>query len=174
MSLHCRRTCTILMYDPPRRMQPPNESTESFISPCSTDTCDYGIDDRSIQENANHPSIIQRVKFWLRECSEEHNTCPETRPESYPKRLLDLQKATLPATIQDAIDVARELNISHLWVDVLCIVQDDDGTDWKAHAGMMHHIYGEAKLALCACSALSSTEGFRSDQELSPVARRSA
>jgi hypothetical protein len=32
----------------------------------------------------------------------------------------------LPHTIQDALDCARELPIRYLWIDALCIVQDDD------------------------------------------------
>jgi hypothetical protein len=34
--------------------------------------------------------------------------------------------ARLPKTFQDAIDVARGLNITYLWIDSLYIVQDDD------------------------------------------------
>lgn len=87
---------------------------------------------------------------------------------------IGIEHSSLPNTIRDAIDVARALDIWYLWVDLLCIIQDDGGEDWNLHAGLMHHIYGNAKLTLCACSAMSATEGFRSSEGLYSQGRRVA
>ena len=53
------------------------------------------------------------------------------------------------------------LSISHLWVDALCILQDDaDDADWTEQSAEMHMIYSNAYLVLAADSALDCASGF--------------
>ncbi|KAF4634641.1 hypothetical protein G7Y89_g3469 [Cudoniella acicularis] len=65
----------------------------------------------------------------------------------------------LPHTITDAIHVTRSLGISYLWVDALCIVQDD-----KAHKhrqiSQMGHIYSQALWTIAAISGSHSNAGL--------------
>ncbi|VTO94283.1 unnamed protein product [Fusarium graminearum] len=65
----------------------------------------------------------------------------------------------LPLNFTDAITVTRGVGIKYLWIDSLCIVQDDDG-DWKRESVRMEQVYSNAKCVLAASSAKSSTEGF--------------
>jgi len=65
----------------------------------------------------------------------------------------------LPKTIQDAIYVTRQLGIPYIWIDALCIVQDDTA-DWEKESGMMADVYSNAHVTLAALSAASVTEGF--------------
>lgn len=66
-----------------------------------------------------------------------------------------------PKTIQDAITITRALGIRFVWVDSLCIVQDDD--DDKVHEiTRMHDIYRHSSLTISASRATSSQEGFLS------------
>jgi hypothetical protein len=53
----------------------------------------------------------------------------------------------LPAAIQDAIRLARNLNYLYLWVDSLCIIQDD-ASDWARESACMETYYENADLVL--------------------------
>ncbi|KAK1707868.1 hypothetical protein BDP67DRAFT_581527 [Colletotrichum lupini] len=44
--------------------------------------------------------------------------------------------ATMPQTFQDAVTMTRKLGIRYLWIDALCIVQDDIA-DWSREASTM-------------------------------------
>lgn len=61
----------------------------------------------------------------------------------------------LSRTFQDAIQVARGLHLSYLWIDCLCIVQDDKH-DWERESVQMAQVYRES---VCTISALSSDGG---------------
>jgi Heterokaryon incompatibility protein (HET) len=63
--------------------------------------------------------------------------------------------ASLSKTVQDAVSVTRRLGIRFLWVDSLCIVQDDEG-DWFLEAGRMASVY---EWAYCVIAATGSTDG---------------
>lgn len=65
----------------------------------------------------------------------------------------------LPKTIQDAITVTRALGIRYLWVDSLCIVQDDI-EDRTREIGKMCEIYERAYVTISAASARSSQDGI--------------
>lgn len=65
----------------------------------------------------------------------------------------------LPRTFQDAILSVRRLQLRFLWIDALCIIQDDPA-DWAREAARMHEVYGSAYLTIAATSATSSTDGF--------------
>lgn len=53
----------------------------------------------------------------------------------------------LPGTIQDAIDFVREISQEFLWVDALCIIQDDD-KDQEEQILQMDRVYDNALLTI--------------------------
>ena len=65
----------------------------------------------------------------------------------------------LPPNFQDAVRVTRGLNICYLWIDSLCIVQDDPD-DWSTEAGRMEDVFSHAYCTIAASSAVSSLIGF--------------
>jgi hypothetical protein len=65
----------------------------------------------------------------------------------------------LPTTFRDALIISRSLNIPYLWVDALCIVQDDID-DWRAEVTNMSDIYFGSALTIAASDAKDSTGGF--------------
>jgi hypothetical protein len=65
----------------------------------------------------------------------------------------------LPKTFQDAIRTARELGLNFLWIDSLCIIQNDF-EDWRLEAAAMADIYGKATITITATSALNCHAGF--------------
>lgn len=64
----------------------------------------------------------------------------------------------LPKTFQDAITFTRRLGIRYLWIDSLCIVQDDLN-DWSVQSSKMPSIYENAYVTLAATFSPSSAGG---------------
>ncbi|KAI1273432.1 hypothetical protein F5Y07DRAFT_411429 [Xylaria sp. FL0933] len=71
--------------------------------------------------------------------------------------------SALPQTIQDAVTVCRGINIQNLWVDSLCIVQDD-GDDWSQEAGRMFDVYLNSELTIYAKQSSNCNLGFLGPQ----------
>jgi len=65
----------------------------------------------------------------------------------------------LPQSFQDAVSVARFLGISYLWIDSLCIIQDD-AQDWESEAAQMANIYGRSTLTIAATQSSSPNAGL--------------
>lgn len=64
----------------------------------------------------------------------------------------------LPKTIRDAVRIANWFNVRYLWVDALCIIQDNS-VDWHQEAKTMDQVYRGAWLTIAAQGAKSSREG---------------
>jgi hypothetical protein len=73
----------------------------------------------------------------------------------------DIPMETLPRTFQDAVIVAQKLQINYLWIDALCIVQDD-AEDWEVECLRMGDYYKNAYVTLSVLNASGSSEGFLS------------
>lgn len=65
----------------------------------------------------------------------------------------------LPATLADAVAVTRSLGIKYLWIDAICIAQDDDADKTK-EIKEMGNIYKNARVTIAAASARSVHNGF--------------
>ncbi|KAH7320754.1 heterokaryon incompatibility protein-domain-containing protein [Stachybotrys elegans] len=57
-----------------------------------------------------------------------------------------------PATFVDAIKITRRLGIRYVWIDSLCIIQDDE-EDWKSEAQKMGSVYQSAYLTIAASAS---------------------
>ncbi|KAL9624258.1 MAG: hypothetical protein Q9160_001505 [Pyrenula sp. 1 TL-2023] len=64
-----------------------------------------------------------------------------------------------PRTVRDAIQVTRRLGLRFLWVDSLCIVQDDK-IDWAKEAASMSDIYANSTLTIAAVGASDNGKGL--------------
>ena len=64
-----------------------------------------------------------------------------------------------PKTLQDAIHIAKRLGFGYLWIDSVCIVQDDEN-DWAEQSTAMAQIYGGARLNISATSSENSESGI--------------
>lgn len=65
----------------------------------------------------------------------------------------------LPKTFLDAIFVTRKLGLRHIWIDMLCIIQDDHD-DWAAESVKMSDIYHGSVLTLSANDSPSPSNGL--------------
>lgn len=72
-----------------------------------------------------------------------------------------IQVQSLPRTYQHAITVVREMRYRYLWIDSLCIRQDqDDLSDWLQEASLMHKVYGHGHFNISATGAVDGSEGL--------------
>ncbi|PMD37378.1 HET-domain-containing protein, partial [Hyaloscypha variabilis F] len=73
--------------------------------------------------------------------------------------LRGIKLTSLPMTFQDAIILARNLGVSYLWIDALCIIQDSK-SDWALESAEMSRIYSCSLLTIAASSARDSETEF--------------
>ncbi|KAK3489462.1 heterokaryon incompatibility protein-domain-containing protein [Neurospora hispaniola] len=66
---------------------------------------------------------------------------------------------TLPQTMKDAVYVCRGMAIRYLWIDALCIIQDDQ-EDLREEVSHMPKVYQYAALTISAASSRSIYDGF--------------
>ncbi|KAL5321428.1 hypothetical protein ACEPPN_009386 [Leptodophora sp. 'Broadleaf-Isolate-01'] len=67
----------------------------------------------------------------------------------------------IPLTVKDAIHVTREIGIRYLWVDSLCIVQDDDSEEKIKAFKMMDLVYSAADLVIVVAGNADAYTGIR-------------
>ncbi|KAI1364065.1 heterokaryon incompatibility protein-domain-containing protein [Xylaria arbuscula] len=72
---------------------------------------------------------------------------------------LDIPNAGIPRTVQDAMRVTEMMQERFLWVDALCIVQDD-AEELAATLGAMDAIYAAATLTIVAASGTDAGTGL--------------
>lgn len=65
----------------------------------------------------------------------------------------------LPSTFQDAVSLTRSLKMRYLWIDSLCIIQDDR-QDWRIESSRMCDMYSNAYLTIAAAAASDDSQGF--------------
>ncbi|KAK0670033.1 heterokaryon incompatibility protein-domain-containing protein [Cercophora samala] len=65
----------------------------------------------------------------------------------------------LPETIRDAITLTRKLGLRYLWVDSLCLVQNDPG-DLEAGIEVMDQVYERAWVTIVAVSGFNASAGL--------------
>ncbi|KAI1078217.1 HET-domain-containing protein [Whalleya microplaca] len=96
------------------------------------------------------------------------------KPLSLVQSRLDMLKehidfSELPATFKDAITVTQELGVLYVWIDSLCIIQDNK-TDWEVEASRMGAVYSQAFIVITSASSPNPDTPFLGprDVEWSP------
>ncbi|KAH8593145.1 heterokaryon incompatibility protein-domain-containing protein [Bisporella sp. PMI_857] len=74
-----------------------------------------------------------------------------------------IRLSSLPRTIYDAVIFCRGLKLQYLWVDSLCIVQDDRES-WLGDSAQMREIYSNALITLAIEEPASCKTGFLGKQ----------
>ncbi|KAG4438505.1 hypothetical protein IFR05_006028 [Cadophora sp. M221] len=91
--------------------------------------------------------------------------------KSQPLRLLkannmafqeEISWPSIPHTFRDAMMVSKYLEIEYIWIDSLCIVQDDSA-DWQVEASKMLSIYENSHITIAATASGGSSEGLFHD-----------
>ncbi|KAJ8509363.1 hypothetical protein ONZ45_g8481 [Pleurotus djamor] len=90
---------------------------------------------RTLKSNVGH--FEQRDGLWT--------------PEVYEK---------IPLTIRDAMQVTKEIGLRYLWVDSLCIVQDDDSGKKEVAIKRMDLVYGASFITILAGTGNDANAGL--------------
>ncbi|KAH7155791.1 hypothetical protein B0J13DRAFT_521913 [Dactylonectria estremocensis] len=70
-----------------------------------------------------------------------------------------IKVSALPKTFQDAVDVTRGLGLCRLWIDSVCIIQDDM-KDWDTESKLMERVFSSAYCTIAASCASGNSDGF--------------
>ena len=70
-----------------------------------------------------------------------------------------IHTGVLPKTFRDAVSVCSRLDAEFLWIDSLCIFQDNL-QDWATEAALMHSVYKNALLNIAANGAADASVGL--------------
>lgn len=84
----------------------------------------------------------------LSHCWGDVEPCKTTKG-NIQNRLKGIRMPELPQIYQDAVFLAREFEIRYLWIDSLCIIQDDHD-DWNIETTNMATIFGDSYLTIAA------------------------
>lgn len=84
---------------------------------------------------------------------------PKTTTKTLKTRLRGISFDELTKTFQDAVTAVRRLGLQYIWIDALCILQDDDD-DFAEQASQMAKIYGQAHLVISALRAATGDVGI--------------
>ncbi|KXH62348.1 heterokaryon incompatibility protein [Colletotrichum salicis] len=133
--------------------------TKSFEPPLlPTGVLDVGPADGSrepklLVTNGTHASYAA-----LSHCWGKHRILTTTS-HNLGRHCIAINFSNLPKTFQDAIKIVRFLGLRYLWIDSLCIVQDD-ADDWRKESVQMGRIYKDAEITVAASGARHGSEGF--------------
>ncbi|PMD45788.1 HET-domain-containing protein, partial [Hyaloscypha variabilis F] len=83
----------------------------------------------------------------------------KTEKSNFSKHRNGIRYDTLPKNFQDAITVARAIGVDYIWIDSLCIIQDD-ALDWEIESSRMASIYQNAHVVLVASNSADSQGGL--------------
>ncbi|KAF4635098.1 hypothetical protein G7Y89_g3003 [Cudoniella acicularis] len=83
----------------------------------------------------------------------------KTTSENIHSMFHNIPLSSLPQTFQDTVNLCREFKIRYLWIDSLCIVQDDI-MEWRHEAGRMTSVYGNAFLVIAASASSDDNIGM--------------
>lgn len=74
-------------------------------------------------------------------------------------RQVGIKMEDLSKTFQDAVTFTRRLGVKYIWIDSLCIVQDDPN-DWAVESAKMSDIYSKAYLTIAATHSKDGRGGL--------------
>ncbi|SCO34845.1 related to tol protein [Fusarium fujikuroi] len=106
-------------------------------------------------------SQLNRIKYTaLSHCwGSNTNHAARTTRENVHQKMTRISFHSLPKTFQDAIKVTRAIGIWFIWIDSLCIIQND-GDDWAMEASKMADVYRGSYLTLAASSSPDANGGL--------------
>ncbi|KAM7196273.1 Heterokaryon incompatibility protein (HET) domain containing protein [Naviculisporaceae sp. PSN 640] len=76
----------------------------------------------------------------------------------------EIPKKDLGRTFADAVHIAEKMGLQYLWIDSLCIVQDEKG-DWATESAAMGNVYSNSYCNIAAAHAVNGSGGCFTDRD---------
>jgi hypothetical protein len=120
---------------------------------------------RVIDVRTENPKIIESERLVgsyvaLSHCwGSTEDTFSTTTRNISERKTLGLKLSQLPLNFRDAISFTRRLGYEYLWIDSLCIIQQDL-QDWRHEAGRMAGYYESATVTFAIADAINCHVGF--------------
>ena len=120
-----------------------------------------------VENQGNKPEVklivardSQRANYIaLSHCWGKSKNILTTTTQTLGQHLAGIDWDCLPKTFRDALTVTAELNINYLWIDSLCILQDDP-RDWEIESAKMGDIYSKSYLTIAATGSADCDGGL--------------
>ncbi|OQV02693.1 hypothetical protein CLAIMM_07843 [Cladophialophora immunda] len=133
---------------------------------------------------------FDKIKHWIDECMREHGcglvmterglptrlvdpllgrqkrstqAVPKTKIDTLQRHLERIEWEDLTPTFRDTIAVVRRLGLKYVWIDSLCIVQDDPA-DFAREAARMALVYSQAHVVIAATRGSTGDAGLFHDR----------
>ncbi|TGJ87810.1 hypothetical protein E0Z10_g981 [Xylaria hypoxylon] len=132
-----------------------NENHNASTMP--TRLVELGTTLRIVESASIKPSVYVALSHCWGKLSELERFCAFNHNISHLKEFIDFN--SLPKTFRDAITVARGIGVNYLWIDSLCIIQDNKD-DWEHELARMEQVFSSAYCTIGASSSKSSLQGF--------------
>ena len=122
------------------------------------------VDVGSLGEFRPHPRLFETkgISGTYLSLSHRWGSTPKLRTKL--SKLGDFQSELpmdlMPPTFRDAMEVTRQLDFRYLWIDSLCIVQDDPD-DWRVESQKMGDIFESSSCTIAAMDALDDDKNDR-------------
>ena len=94
----------------------------------------------------------------LSHCWGKKHNLLRTTTQNLAQHLREIPWIALCKTFKDSVRITRGLGIQYLWIDSICIVQDDI-SEWKSESTNMGNIYSNSFLTLAATGSASGSGG---------------
>ncbi|KAL7938725.1 heterokaryon incompatibility domain-containing protein [Trichoderma chlorosporum] len=116
---------------------------------------------RLVESHDNHDGIAEEPQPYiaLSYCWGKKAPSLKTTRSNYSQLKKSISYDALPKTYQDTVRIARALHVKYIWIDALCIIQDDVA-DWERESQVMAEIFRNSLVTLIPLRARSSDDGF--------------
>ncbi|KAK1752263.1 heterokaryon incompatibility protein-domain-containing protein [Echria macrotheca] len=143
--------CRVLFANPSAHM------AEDTPPPLPTRILDVGPPDGSAQPRLFVSNGATAPYAALSHCWGKHQIITTTKA-NFSAHRNTVPFSALSKTFQDAVTVVRQLGLRYIWIDSLCIIQDD-ADDWKRESAKMGRVYQDASITIAATGAKDGTAG---------------
>ena len=131
------------------------------VSGLPTRVVDVGLDDGEVKLVESKGAEDNHI--CLSHCWGLNEIVTTTR-STYEERKRGISWDLLSNTFRDAISVTKSLGFKYIWIDSLCIIQDD-AKDWETESAKMASVYNNSYLTIAATHSASGHGGLFSRTE---------